>query len=126
MNKYTKRVIPLVIGTIFFTIVIIVSLVWLIYWSFFSIQRIEGQEILQEVSSPNGKYTVIAYLNNGSATSDFSVLGEVRDNETGKERNIYWKYHCSDAEIVWKDDKTIVVNGVELDVLEDSYDWRRE
>ena len=45
-----------------------------------------------------------------------------------KVRNIYWNYKCEKAEIEWDDEDTaiIVINGVELDVMEDKYDWRTQ
>ena len=122
MKKYMKIIIPIVIV---FSL-IIAFVIYGIHWAFFDIQRIEGQEVIEEVISPNDNYTITAYLNNGGATSDYAVLCSVTDNQTGKERNIYWQYHCSEAEIEWKDEKTVIINGVELDVLKDSYDYRND
>lgn len=122
MKKYMKIIIPIVIV---FSL-IIAFVIYGIHWAFFDIQRIEGQEVIEEVISPNDNYTITAYLNNGGATSDYAVLCSVTDNQTGKERNIYWQYHCSEAEIEWKDEKSVIINGVELDVLKDSYDYRND
>ena len=97
-----------------------------IYWAFYDIQRIEGQEILQEVSSPNGTYTVTAYLNNGGATTDYAVLCSVKTNGSHKEKNIYWQYRCEGASIVWVDEHTVRINGVELNVNKDTYDYRHD
>lgn len=94
------------------------------YWAFYDIQHIEGQKIIQKVASPNGTYTVTAYLNDGGATTDYAVLCSVKSNDQGKEKNIYWQYHCYDASIVWIDDETIQINGVELNVKKDTYDYR--
>lgn len=122
MKKYIKIIIP--IGIV---ITLIVALfIYGIHWAFFDIQRIEGQEVIQEITSPNDNYTITAYLNNGGATSDYAVLCSVTDNRTGKERNIYWQYHCSEANVEWKDERTVIINGVELDVLKDSYDYRND
>lgn len=118
MKKYLKVIIP---------IVLIVSVIaYAVHWAFFDIQRINGQEVLKEVSSPDEQYTVTAYLNNGGATTDYAVLCSVKNNETGKERNIYWNYNCYDAEIEWKDERTVIINGIELDVLKDTYDYRND
>lgn len=122
MKKHIKIIIP--IGIVFS--LIIAFLIYGIHWAFFDIQRIEGQEVIQEVTSPNDNYTIKAYLNNGGATSDYAVLCTVTDNQTGKERNIYWQYHCSEAKIEWKDEMTVIINGVELDVFKDSYDYRND
>ena len=113
-------------------IIILLLLIFLtvygIYWAFFDIQRIEGEEFLSESTSPDGRYTVTAYLNNGGATTDYAVLCTATDNETGRDRNIYWNYKCEKAEIEWIDEDTaiIVINGVELDVMKDKYDWRTQ
>ena len=97
-----------------------------IYWAFYDIQRIEGQEVLKAVASPNDTYTVTAYLNGGGATTDFAVLCRVKTNSTGKVKNIYWQNHCSDADITWLDEETVQINGVELNVKKDTYDYRHD
>jgi len=117
-----KIILPIAIMLLLLTTLLIYG----IHWAFFDIQRIEGQEVIEEVISPNDTYTITAYLNNGGATTDYAVLCSVTENQTGKERNIYWQYHCSEAKIEWKDEKTVIINGVELDVLKDSYDYRND
>ncbi len=92
----------------------------------FGIQGIKGQEFLSESTSPDGRYTVTAYLNSGGATTAWAVLCTVEDNKTSWDRNIYWNYRCSTAEIEWVDEDTVIINGVELDVREDEYDWRTQ
>ncbi len=121
MKKFLKIIIPIII------VVIVIAIgVYAIHWAFFDIQRIDGQELLNEVVSPDGKYTVCAYLNNGGATTDYAVLCSVRNNETEKEKNIYWNYHCAEAEIKWKDEKTVTINGIELNVTKDTFDYRND
>lgn len=97
-----------------------------VHWALFDLQRLEGQEILVVSPSPNAAYTITAYRNNGGATADYAVLCAVKNNQTGKERNIYWNYHCDQADIRWLDDQTVSINGVVLDVRKDRYDYRRE
>lgn len=97
-----------------------------IRWAFFDIQRIDGQELISQSVSPDGEYTVFAYLNNGGATTDYAVLCSVKNNNTKKEKNIYWNYHCQDAEIKWSDEDTVIINGIELDVDKDIYDYRND
>ena len=62
----------LVVGIVIFFIVALVG--YGIYWAFYDIQRLEGQEVLQEISSPNNTYTITAYLNDGGATTGYSDL----------------------------------------------------
>lgn len=107
-------------------VLLIVSLLgYGFYWAFYDIQHIKGQEILQKVSSPDGTYTITAYLNNGGATTAYAVLCSVKNNGTGKERNIYWQYRDFDANIIWLNEETVQIDGVELDVNKDTYDFRR-
>lgn len=96
-----------------------------IYYLFFDIQHIEGQEVLTVCESPEETYSITAYLNNGGATTSWSVLCTLKNNQTGKERNIYWNTNCCTADINWLDEKTAVINGICLDVAKDLYDSRR-
>lgn len=121
--KNKKWIIPLTILGI--VLLLCGMLLYGIHWAFFDIQRIDGQEVITVSESPDSSYTVTAYLNNGGATTGYAVLCSVKNNESGKERNIYWKYHCSSAEIHWINEKTVSINGIELDVTKDAYDYRR-
>ena len=111
----------IVLGSV---LVLFLALIFAVRWAFFDIQRIEGQNELTVSQSPNGKYTVTAYLNDGGATTDFAVLCTVKDNESDKEKNIYWNYHCNSADIKWVDEDTVDINGEVLDVETDTYDFR--
>lgn len=118
MKKRLKVIIPILL--------VIVLIAYVINWALFDIQRIDGQELINKVSSPDGKYTISAYLNNGGATTDYAVLCSVRNNETEKEKNIYWNYNCSEAQIDWTDEDTVTINGVKLNVTKDTYDYRND
>lgn len=94
--------------------------------AFLDIQKINGQEYLDESTSPNGMYTVTAYLNNGGATVDYAVLGRLKNNRNGKMKNIYWQYHCKKAEMEWVNDETLKINDQLLNVKDEIYDYRRK
>ena len=96
-----------------------------LYWAFFDIQRIEGQEELTVSNSPTMAYTLTIYRNNGGGTAGYALLGTVKDNLSGETWNIYWDGDHQEAEIRWLDNQTVSINGIELDVLEDTYDYRR-
>ena len=106
--------------------IVVIGIVYCIKWSFSDIQRINGQEYITESTSPDGKYTVTAYLNNGGATTDYAVLATLKNNKNGKTKNIYWQYHCEEADIEWLSDDTIKINEVELNVKNEIYDYRKE
>ena len=117
-----KRAIKVLIALI----ILAGAVAYAVHWAFYDIQGIEGEEVLEQSTSPDGKYTVTAYLNNGGATTDYAVLGEVKNNETDKVKNIYWNYHCQTASVKWIDNTTVKINNIELDVTKDIYDYRHQ
>lgn len=106
--------------------VMIGAVAYTINWAFFDIQRIDGQEYITELTSPNETYTVTAYLNNGGATTSYAVLGTLKNNKNGKNKNIYWQYRCEKANMEWLNDEVIKINGKELNVKNEIYDYRRK
>lgn len=108
-------------------LMIIVISFYGVYWAFFSMSRLPKGDLISEVQSPNGTYTIKAYLTNGGATTSYSIRGELNfDNLNKKPMNIYWNYREDKVIIEWVDDDTVMINGYELDVLEDKFDYRRE
>ncbi len=115
----------LLLAIIICILVIIGIVVCGFYWSFFDIQSIQGEQVIKTISSPDGNYTITAFLNNGGATVDFAVLAQVKNNKTNKSENIHWQYKCETATIEWIDNETVNINGVKLKVFKDIYDYRR-
>ena len=97
-----------------------------IHWAFFDIQRLSGQEVITTSDSPNGQYTITAYKNNGGATTGYAVLANVVNHDNQKSRNFYWQDDCEDASIIWIDETTVEINGISLNIWEDTYDYRRK
>lgn len=98
-----------------------------VYWTFFDMNRLPTGEFLTEEVSPDGKYTLKAYVTNGGATTSYAVRGELVFNQKkSKTKNIYWNNEEEAAEITWTDDNTVVINGHSLDVLKDKFDFRNE
>ena len=84
-------------------------------------------EFLTESQSPNGKYTVKTYVSRSGATVADAVRGEViYHQKRDRKKNIYWEYRKSSADIVWKDEHTVSINGLELDVRKDVHDFRKQ
>ncbi|MGY3189926.1 DUF5412 family protein [Lysinibacillus sp. TE18511] len=72
-----------------------------IYWLFFDWSRFK-QELIAESTSPQGTYTVKAYVSDAGATTSSTVLGElVFNHEKRKSKKIYWQYRESEAYIYW-------------------------
>lgn len=118
MRKHIKIILPLLL--------VVLSVIYAVNWAFFDIQRLDGQKLMKEVSSADGNYTVSAYLNDGGATTGYAVLCSVRNNKTNKEKNIYWNYHCTGAKVEWNSEDTVTINGIELNVNKDTYDYRND
>lgn len=98
-----------------------------VFWAFFDMNRLPTGEYLTEETSPDGKYTVKAYVTNGGATTSYSVRGELILNDKGdKTKNIYWNYREETATIIWTDNNTVVINGHLLDVPNEKFDFRNQ
>nr|WP_245546993.1 DUF5412 domain-containing protein [Evansella cellulosilytica] len=98
-----------------------------VYWAFFDMNRLPTGEYLTEETSPDGTYTLKAYISDGGATTSYAIRGELVYNEKkNKTKNIYWNYREEDAEINWLDDNTVVINGHALNVLHDKFDYRNQ
>ncbi|MCH4825842.1 MAG: DUF5412 domain-containing protein [Planococcus sp. (in: firmicutes)] len=97
-----------------------------IYWAFFDMQRLPEGRFLTEAVSPDGDYTVRAYVTDGGgATVAFSVRAElVFNDEDKRKKNIYWAYREETATINWIDNNTVEINGRHLNVPSEKYDFR--
>lgn len=122
MTVFKKFFIGVLAGLIFMVGVIALFL----YYFFNNMDRLPEGEFMTEETSPDGTYTLKAYLANGGATVAYSVRGEIVMNDSGKTENIYWQYREEEAEIEWLDEDTGVINGVELDVPGERYDYRKD
>ncbi|MFY0759990.1 DUF5412 domain-containing protein [Metabacillus dongyingensis] len=98
-----------------------------VYWAFYDMNRLPTGVYLTEVKSPDGKYTLKAYVTNGGATTSYSLRGElVFNKEENKSKNIYWNYRENSANITWRDNDIVVINGHTLEVPSGKYDFRHQ
>ncbi|MCR8849279.1 DUF5412 domain-containing protein [Rossellomorea sp. SC111] len=120
-----KKVVFTVLGL--FAVCVIGFGIYAVYWAFYDMNRLPEGEFLTEEASPDGKYTMRAYVTNGGATTSYGVRGELVDNEKeNKTKNIYWNYREETAEISWTDKDTVVINGVTLNVPGEEFDFRHQ
>ncbi|BCJ98376.1 DUF5412 domain-containing protein [Anaerocolumna chitinilytica] len=116
---------PLRIGLILLLISVLVF--YGIYWAFYDMNRLPKGDLISEIVSPDGEYTLKAYLVNGGATVAYCIRGELNYNLRNKKpKTIYWNYRETEAKVEWKDKDTVVINGHLLNVEKEVYDWRRE
>jgi len=120
-NKRLRTVKILLLGSLLF----IGLLGYGIYWAFFDMNRLPKGEYITEETSPNGVYTLKAYVNSGGATTSYTIRGELVFNKrNNKTKNIYWNYRENNANIDWIDNDTVVINGHTLNVPNDNFDFR--
>lgn len=109
------------------TIIIVGLLSCEVYWTFFDMSCLPKGTLISESESSNGSYNIEVYVSrSGMTADDFSILCELKYNKIIKEpKNIYWNHHESNANITWVDDNTATINGHKLNILKDTYDFRR-
>ncbi|WP_156151287.1 DUF5412 domain-containing protein [Domibacillus indicus] len=98
-----------------------------IYWAFFDMNRLPEGDLISKVNSPDGTYTIKAYVSNGGATVAPAVRGELTFNkEKRASKNIYWNYREDKANIHWIDEDTVIINEKELTVPDETFDFRNK
>ncbi|MDQ6600973.1 DUF5412 domain-containing protein [Bacillus salipaludis] len=111
---------------VIFSLLILALIGYGVYWAFFDMSRLPKGDKIAEESSPDGTYTIKAYVSSGGATTDNAVRGELNFNkENRKPKNIYWNYHEETAKINWINDNTVIINGHKLNVPNETFDYRR-
>ena len=111
---------------IVFIFFVMVKLLLLTSCDTYSMEDLPDGELLYSVYSETEEYRIDVFLCSGNATTAFSIRCAVVEVETEESRNIYWQYKEEDAVVTWIDENTVDINGVMLDIHNDSYDWREE
>lgn len=121
-----KRRLKIILLVVSIPIILTMILLGIFVYTFFiSMESLPKGEFLTEESSPDGKYTLKAYVTNGGATTSYAIRGELVFNEkSGETKNIYWNYREEDAEISWFDNDTVIINNRTLNVPKEKYDFR--
>jgi hypothetical protein len=104
--------------------IIAMAIYALIFRLFISMDYLPKGDLMGSFESPDRTYVVNMYLTNCGATCAYAVRGELIDSARSTKRNIYFKYKEQRAEVTWLDADTVVINGIELDVPHERYDWR--
>ena len=102
--------------------------------SFFVISylnAVPGEDYIFEgqYPSPDGKYTIDIYYDSEIYASHFASYAIVRRESFPRfARHIYMEHYRSDCEVHWIDNRTVNINGKELNIFFDSYkgvncDW---
>ncbi|MED0676191.1 DUF5412 family protein [Aneurinibacillus thermoaerophilus] len=108
-------------------ILIFAGVIGYVYYSlFYSMSNLPKGDFIKKVDSPDKNYTIQMYIVNGGATVSTAVRGELITNKKGTKKNIYWDYKTSDTNVKWLDNDTVSINGHEINVEKDVYDFRRK
>lgn len=135
-----KKDVISIIALLFITIFVIV-----VYRQFYYIDltRFQYNMMTARQESPDGKYMIELF----TVGEKNEAIGEINDNyyvyarlfyqpnveEEGSinwsDKNskiIYYQKDTKDESLKWLDNKTALINGVELDVTREQYDYRRK
>ena len=112
---------------IIITIIIVAMLLFSgVYWLAFDMGRLSEGDLIAEETSPQGTYTLKAYVVNPHATVSYAVRGELHFNRAkAKPQTIYWNYREEVADIHWLEENRVVINGIELSIPYGIFDFRR-
>lgn len=114
-------------GILMTSVIILAAGIYVVNWAFFDMGRLPAGEYLTEEISPDGRFTLKAYVTNGGATTSYAIRGElVFNKEEKKKRNIYWNCREETANISWTDNNTVVINGHSLKVPDEKFDFRNQ
>lgn len=88
---------------------------------FYTIEDLPEGNLVETIASPDGENEVSVYL------IDNALGTAIRCELDGKEgsRNIYWVTGINKADVKWKDNDRVTINGVTLDIADGSYDSRK-
>ena len=79
-------------------------------------------EYLSSIDSPNGNYTLNAYLYDGcGATCAYTLRVEVVNNISKEKKNIYWQYRDSKAHMEWITNEIVEINGKRLNLEKNEF-----
>ena len=128
LDEEKKKVYKKILMTLMLVFLLFASLIgYAIYWAFYDMNRLPTGEFLTEETSPDGKYTLKAFVTNGGATTAYAVRGELVFNEKDdKSKNIYWNYREETAHIKWISNDEVEINGHTLKVPKEKFDFRHE
>ena len=81
------------------------------------------QELVSSRLSPDEKYLLNIYLNNGGATVDYSITASIVDIIKSREWNIYFHYHGYEIpENKWLSNDTVFIDGQKMNIYRDYYE----
>ena len=76
---------------------------------------------LGECTSPDCKHVCVVFVSNGGATTPYTVVAQVRGSWIIGKRTVYAVDNIEEATFRWIDNRTVRINGIDLDIYKDYY-----
>ncbi|MCP1427459.1 hypothetical protein ABIC86_000387 [Paenibacillus sp. DS2363] len=112
--------------SIFFVLAVAIAFVSLWNW-YYDLERLPKGEVISESVSPNGKFTIKAMNSDAGATTSLAILCELQYNDGSKPNKIiYFQNKVEKASIIWESNDIVTINGVQLNLPDDVYDYRKK
>ena len=115
--KKVLKIIGIVLGAIFALLIICFVAIML----YLNHEAPIEQRPLGEYTSPDGKHVCSVHVSDGGATTPWTVVAQVRGTWIIGKRTIYAVDAIDEAVVIWRDDRTVWINGVALDIFRDHY-----
>lgn len=130
-NKNLKLVTRIIITicSIATTIIIIQIIMPIVFLLGMLIYHIPEGELIEEVVSPSKEYTLQSYLilnDKENLLKNKAISVVVLNNETKITSAIYYNYHENKVTMKWIDEETVQINGMKLNIHEDTYNRKIE
>ena len=110
-----------IIGIIFGSIIILVIIGFITLMLYFNhVAPLENRP-LGECTSPDCKHVCVVFVSNGGATTPYTVVAQVRGSWIIGKRTVYAVDNIEEATFRWIDNRTVRINGIDLDIYKDYY-----
>jgi hypothetical protein len=103
---------------------VVIGICWGIQYYFRPLKPLPNSKLIQESTSPNGTYSVRAYVSNTALSPDTVWCEFVVGNK--KPKVFYFQYRASNCRIDWDDDDTVIINGMRLKLPYSFYKGERD
>lgn len=108
------------------TIIFSLTIILILVTSMIIGERYKGQ-LIDQVDSPDGRYTLNIYYKEIHSTVNPSIRCDLHYNKTHKKaRTIYNQYPEDEVDVIWLDEHRVQINDKILQVETDIYDWKED
>ena len=114
--KIILKVLGIVLAVIFALIITLMVLLEVTFGNDMIVNRPLG-----ESTSPDGKHVCVVFVSDGGATTPWTVVAQIRGPWIIGKRTVYAVDNIEEATFRWIDNRTVRINGIDLDIYKDYY-----